>query len=264
MNEDSVIDDVNSNQSEQSEQVPPSCDLSPAEEPEVVSEASAAGAAVDAMSTPEAPSSEDEAQSEVVQYSEEQIKPLVEALLFAHGEPLASKRIAEIAKVDEKIIDDVLFELMESSRDSSVGVELVRIAEKYQYRTKAPFAAAIRELKAGRPRRLSAAALETLAVIAYRQPVVKSDMEKIRGVDVTPTLKTLIERNFVKIVGHQSTVGQPALYGTTEEFLRIFGLNSLSELPTLRELAELDSDPGEVEEYEDNETTPVAAEVGVN
>jgi segregation and condensation protein B len=130
----------------------------------------------------------------------------------------------------------------------SNGFELLKVADKYQFRTRAIFAPYIRELKAERPRRLSAAALETLAVVAYRQPVVKSDIERIRGVDVTPTLKTLLERALVKIVGHQPTAGQPALYGTTEEFLRLFSLNSLAQLPSLRDLREFERDPGESEE----------------
>jgi segregation and condensation protein B len=98
---------------------------------------------------------------------------------------------------------------------------------------------------------LSAAALETLAIVAYRQPIVRSDVEKIRGVDCTPTIKTLLERGLIKILGHQASVGQPALYGTTEEFLKLFGLNSLSELPTLRDLQELERDPGESEEVDE-------------
>lgn len=187
----------------------------------------------------------------VVSYAEEELPALVESLLFAYGDPLSSHRIAEIARVDETIIDGILLTLMEESQSEQSGVELVRIAEKYQYRSKGRFAPAIRELKAGKPKRLSGAALETLAIIAYRQPVVKSDVEKIRGVDVSPTLKTLMERGFVKMVGHQSTVGQPALYGTTDEFLKIFGLNSLSELPNLREVAEYEMEPGEVEEEQE-------------
>jgi segregation and condensation protein B len=183
-----------------------------------------------------------------VNFADDEIKPLIESLLFAHGDPLSSKRLSEISKVDETVIDDILHELLEESKSPVRGVELVRIAEKYQYRTKSRFAPAIRELKAGRPKRLSGAALETLAVIAYRQPVVKSDIEKIRGVDVAPTLKTLLERSLVKIIGHQPTVGQPALYGTTDEFLKIFSLNSLSELPSLRDVAEFDFEPGESEE----------------
>ena len=108
----------------------------------------------------------------------------------------------------------------------------------------------MRALKASAPKRLSNPALETVSIIAYRQPIVKSDIERIRGVDATPTLKTLIERDLVKIVGHQPSVGQPALYGTTDGFLKLFGLKSLSDLPTLRDLEELQRDPGETESEE--------------
>jgi segregation and condensation protein B len=101
-----------------------------------------------------------------------------------------------------------------------------------------------------RPRRLSQAALETLSVIAYQQPVVKSEIDKIRGVDVAPTIKTLLERNLVKIIGYQASVGQPALYGTTEDFLKVFGLSSLAALPAMRDLKALAKEPGEALESE--------------
>ena len=114
-----------------------------------------------------------------------------------------------------------------------------------QLRTKAIYAEYVRNLIAVKPRKLSQAALETLAVIAYQQPVVKSEVDKIRGVDVAPTIKTLLERKLVKILGYQASVGQPALYGTTEDFLSIFGLTSLSELPSLRDLKALVKEPGE-------------------
>lgn len=176
------------------------------------------------------------------------LAPLVEALLFVSGEPLGFDRLMEITKADEIALRDALQEIDRKFSPASGlqgGFELVRIADKYQFRSRAIFGPYIRELKAERPKRLSAAALETLAVVAYRQPVVKSDIERIRGVDVTPTLKTLLDRSLVKIVGHQPTVGQPALYGTTEEFLKLFGLNSLAQLPSLRDLKELEADPGE-------------------
>jgi segregation and condensation protein B len=205
-------------------------------------------AALESASIEEAAVEANEVESTQVHFEDEEIKPLIESLLFAYGDPLSSKRLSEISKVDEAIVDDILLELLEESKSPMSGVELVRVAEKYQYRTKARFASAIRELKAGKPKRLSGAALETLAVIAYRQPVVKSDIEKIRGVDVAPTLKTLLERSLVKIIGHQPTVGQPALYGTTDEFLKIFSLNSLSELPSLRDVAEFNFEPGESDE----------------
>jgi segregation and condensation protein B len=110
-----------------------------------------------------------------------------------------------------------------------------------------------------RPRRLSQAALETLAVVAYQQPVVKSEIDKIRGVDVAPTLKTLIDRNLVKILGYQASVGQPALYGTTENFLQVFGLPSLSSLPAIQDLKALIKEPGEAqgEADEDAEESPI-------
>ena len=127
------------------------------------------------------------------------------------------------------------------------GIELVVVAEKLQLRTKAAFADYVRQLMAVRPRKLSQPALETLAVVAYQQPVVKSEIDKIRGVDVAPTLKTLMERKLVKIIGYQASVGQPALYGTTEDFLQVFGLSALSELPALHDLKALVKEPGEAQ-----------------
>jgi segregation and condensation protein B len=103
-----------------------------------------------------------------------------------------------------------------------------------------------------KPRKLSQAALETLSVVAYQQPIVKSEIDKIRGVDVAPTLKTLLERKIIKIIGYQASVGQPSLYGTTDDFLRIFGLSSLAELPALRDLRALAAEPGEVGERGEN------------
>lgn len=215
---------------------------------------------IEAVAEMTAGSESSEDQSSVVHYEDDELKPLIVSLLFAYGDPLSSKRLSEIAKVDEAIVDDILLELLEESKSPASGIELVRIAEKYQYRTKARFAPAIRELKAGKPKRLSGAALETLAVIAYRQPVVKSDIEKIRGVDVAPTLKTLLERSLVKIIGHQPTVGQPALYGTTDEFLKIFSLNSLSELPSLRDVADFSFEPGEGDDGNAPEEAQVVAQ----
>lgn len=170
---------------------------------------------------------------------------LVEALLFASPEPIWPARLAEICQATEDEVNVAIKDLAARYAQTGAGFEIITVADKVQLRTRALFAPYIRLMRAGRPRRLSNAALETLAVIAYRQPVVKSDIEKIRGVDVTPTLKTLLERGVVRIVGHQPSVGQPALYGTTDEFLKLFGLGSLGELPTLRDIKELERDPGE-------------------
>jgi segregation and condensation protein B len=175
---------------------------------------------------------------------------LVEAILFASPEPLALERIAHVAGGSEDEVAPILERIRARGDSEESGVELVQVAGKFQLRTKRCFAARLALLREEQPRRLSGAALETLAIVAYRQPIVRSDIEKIRGVDCTPTLKTLLDRGVIKIVGHQASVGQPALYGTTEEFLTLFGLNSLSELPTLRDLQEFDADPGETESNE--------------
>ena len=173
---------------------------------------------------------------------------LIEALILASGEGLSIERIGEVTKLSESVIEAALGTIEERCRAAQHGFELVLAAGQYQFRTRARFAPYVQALKAERPRRLTNAALETLAVIAYRQPIVKSDIEKIRGVDATPTLKTLLDRQLIRIVGHKATVGQPALYGTTDQFLKLFGLNSLAELPTLRDLKDLESDPGEAGE----------------
>jgi segregation and condensation protein B len=172
----------------------------------------------------------------------------LEALIFASGEGLSLERLEEITGLAQDVLARALQQLTQECAEPERGVELVAVAGLYQFRTKARFAEYLRVMKTERPRRLSHAALETLAVIGYRQPIVKSDIEKIRGVDATPTLKTLLDRQLIRIVGHKATVGQPALYGTTDRFLKLFGLNSLAELPTLRDLKELESDPGEAGE----------------
>jgi segregation and condensation protein B len=169
----------------------------------------------------------------------------LEALLFASGEELPLRRLAEVAGLATSTARATLAALADELAMAPRGVELVEVAGKYLLRTKAVCAPAVRLLKAAKPKRLSAAALETLAVIAYRQPIVKSDIEKIRGVDSSPTLKTLLDRGLIKIAGQQATVGQPALYGTTEEFLKIFGLKSLPELPSLREFVMFARENGE-------------------
>jgi len=185
----------------------------------------------------------------------EDLPKLFEALLFVAGNPIALDKLCEIAKTTEDITKEALAKLKMNLEERSSAFSLVEVNGAYQFRTKEFFAPFIQELKRTRPKRLSPAALETLAVVAYRQPVVKSDIEAIRGVDVTPTLKTLIDRKLIRIMGYQATVGQPALYGTTENFLEIFGMSSLSDLPSLKDLRELAEEPGE-------DSTPEVAEAG--
>jgi segregation and condensation protein B len=186
----------------------------------------------------------------------DEVVPVIEAVIFASGEPLSCEHIASIVDCDEALASNAV-EILSArySANAATGIELVRIGDKFQLRTKPVYSEIVRRLKEEKPKRLSVAALETLAIVAYRQPIVKSEIEAIRGVDATPTLKTLIERGIIKIVGHQSTVGNPALYGTTEDFLKLFSLGSLAELPTLREITELERDPGESDDESDDTQT---------
>jgi len=211
-------------------------------------------------SEPDAQSADQCADQSAEQETATRSQAIVEALLFANGEELSVNRLCETSHLKPAAVEQALSALQLRYAAPEFGVELVQIAGKFQFRTKGEFATIVRELKASRPRRLSAAALETVAIVAYRQPIVKSDIEQIRGVDVTPTLKTLLERNLVRIVGHQPSVGSPALYGTTEEFLALFGLNSLAQLPTLRDLKEFEQEPGEGDACEPSEESPANSE----
>ena len=187
---------------------------------------------------------------------------LLEALLLASGDPLPISRVEELLLCTKADVLALAETLKETYAAENRGLEVVNVSSKLQLRTKAIYAEYVRNLIAVKPRKLSQAALETLAVIAYQQPVVKSEVDKIRGVDVAPTIKTLLERKLVKILGYQASVGQPALYGTTEDFLSIFGLTSLAELPSLRDLKALAKEPGEALEgsSEDAEESDVEGE----
>lgn len=176
---------------------------------------------------------------------------LLEALLLASGDPLSLSRIQDILGVTKAEVLALADQLQATLAHESRGIELVVVSEKLQLRTKAVFADYVRQLMAVKPRKLSQAALETLAVVAYQQPIVKSEIDKIRSVDVSPTIKTLLERKLIKIIGYQASVGQPALYGTTEEFLQVFGLPSLSSLPSIHDLKALVKEPGEAQQASD-------------
>lgn len=192
---------------------------------------------------------------------EESLLPLLQALLISSTEPLDLTTLASVCESEEPVVEEALKLLSAKLESDAYGFELVAIAKGYQFRTKAKFGRFIRTLKQESPRKLSPAALETLAVIAYRQPVVKHDIDGLRGVDVLPTLKTLMDRNLVHVIGHRESVGRPALYATTDEFLRVFGLNSIEDLPTIKELNQIQVEPGEGAQAFDNTSFEVVAEV---
>lgn len=165
---------------------------------------------------------------------------IIEAILFASETPLTAERVAEIMPDAEKREIAALLERLVREYESRRGGFCLReIAGGYQFRTRQDLAPWIRKLKAARPSMLSPAALETLAVIAYRQPLVKSEIDRIRGVDASGALKGLLEKKLVRIVGRKDVPGKPIIYGTTKKFLEVFNLRDLSELPTLRELKDL-------------------------
>jgi segregation and condensation protein B len=170
---------------------------------------------------------------------------IIEALIFASETPLAEGRIAEVlADTDKQELVSLLEELAKDYDERAGGICLQKVAGGYQFRTRPDLASWIRKLKAGRPAMLSPAAMETLAVVAYRQPLVKSEIDRIRGVDAGGTLKGLLEKKLVRIVGRKDVPGKPIIYGTTRKFLEAFNLNDLSELPTLREMKDIQEQQG--------------------
>jgi len=182
---------------------------------------------------------------------------IIESVLFAAGAPISFRKLVEI--LDGPAAKDIqasLARLREVFGPGQRGIQLHEVAGGFQFRTARENAEWVRALFKEKPTRLGRAALETLAVIAYRQPVTKADIELIRGVDVDGTLTTLLSRKLIKIAGRKEAVGRPLLYATSTEFLEIFGLKDLNELPSLKELG-----PGPDAEY--NETNPPESEASI-
>ena len=166
----------------------------------------------------------------------EQKKALLEALLFVSGAPLTLKDLQKATGLSTGEIGFLMNELMAEYRKRTGGVLLAEVAEGFQMVSNPEFSDWVRKLTSSIPQKLSMAALETLAIIAYRQPITKAELEQLRGVNSDGVVKSLIERRFIRIVGKKEAPGRPLLYGTTREFLQHFGLKDLSELPTMREL----------------------------
>lgn len=170
----------------------------------------------------------------------DRLKSVLESLLFAAETPLTAYRLGEVIEgVEKKEIISVLEELQAEYETMGRGFRLVEVAGGYQMRTPKENADWVKSLFRGRPARMSRATLETLAIIAYKQPVTRAEIETIRGVDVDGVLSTLLERRLVRIVARKDVPGRPFLYGTTSEFLELFNLKDLSNLPTLKEMEEM-------------------------
>jgi segregation and condensation protein B len=170
----------------------------------------------------------------------EDLRSIVEALIFASEAPLSVDKIVDIiGMADREAVVDILRALEEEYANRNGGFHLSEVAGGYQFRTRADMASWLRKLKGIKPPGLSQAALETLAVVAYRQPVTRQEIEKVRGVDVSGALRGLLEKKLVRMLGRKNVPGKPIIYGTTKRFLEVFNLKDLAELPTLREFQEL-------------------------
>lgn len=165
----------------------------------------------------------------------ESLKSIIESLLFVAGEPLKIKDIGAILECSEEECLDLIKEMeKELDNDKSRGIKLISIEGGYQFVTKSHNSDYIQKLLKKNVRQsLSQASLESLAIIAYRQPITRVDIDDIRGVKSDSALQRLLERNLIKEIGRLEVPGRPILYGTTEEFLRAFGLETLKELPSL-------------------------------
>jgi segregation and condensation protein B len=168
----------------------------------------------------------------------DEIKRILETVLLAGSGPMTLAELKRVFEVElsNDFLRRALDELRADWRDR--GVELVQLAEGWRFQTKAEFQRYLDRLNPEKPPRYSRATLETLAVIAYRQPVTRGDVEEIRGVAVnTQIVRTLEERGWIEVVGHKEVPGRPALFSTTKQFLSDLGLRALSELPPLPEMA---------------------------
>ena len=171
-----------------------------------------------------------------------ELKPIVESLLFVSDAPLRCERICEALEVERPLVVEALDTLVTEYREARRGFVLEQVAEGYQFRTRSEYADWVLRLTKTRPVRFSRAALEALAIVAYRQPVTRAEIDYLRGVDSGGVVKTLLERHLIRILGKKDVPGKPLIYGTTKEFLEFFGLRDLASLPTLKEFSELSVD----------------------
>ncbi len=181
---------------------------------------------------------------------DEQLKNIIEAALLAAGQPLSIDRVLAIFPEDEQpertAVRDAFKQLEADCKDR--GIELKKVSSGYRLQVRQEMSPWILRLWEERPSRYSRALMETLALVAYRQPVTRAEIEDVRGVSVSSSImKTLLEREWVRVVGHRDVPGKPAMFGTTRQFLDYFGLTSLDDLPKLAEITDIDSFDGQLE-----------------
>ncbi|NLA41985.1 MAG: SMC-Scp complex subunit ScpB [Smithella sp.] len=170
----------------------------------------------------------------------ENLSAVLEALILSSESPLSVEKIcAALGGADKMEIRGTLGRLIGEYDERQGGICIQEVAGGYQFRTRPEMAPWIKKLKGAKPASLSPAAMETLAIVAYRQPIVRSEIESIRGVDVSAPLKGLLDKKLVRILGRKDVPGKPIIYGTTKKFLEVFNLKELADLPTMRELREI-------------------------
>ncbi len=168
------------------------------------------------------------------------LKSVVESLLFVADPPLTLDRLCSILEeYERKDIAAAIDELLADYRQGSRGIFLAEVAGGWQFRSRPENADYLRRLSRSRPYRFSQSSMETLAIIAYRQPITRAEVEYLRGVDSGGVLKTLLEKKLIRILGKKDIPGRPLIYGTSREFLEAFNLKDLASLPTLKEVRDL-------------------------
>ena len=176
----------------------------------------------------------------------EDYKPAIDAIIFASDTPLSIQRIKQIVEevsgeqISTKDIRAITDEINRDNKEQQRGFFLQEVAGGYQFRTRPNYAGWVKKLKKTKQFRPTQSTMETLAIIAYKQPLIRAEIEKIRGVDSGGIVKNLLERNIIKIVGRKNIPGRPFLLGTTKKFLEVFGLEKLSDLPSLKDFENLD------------------------
>ncbi|MDP2940211.1 MAG: SMC-Scp complex subunit ScpB [Candidatus Omnitrophota bacterium] len=179
--------------------------------------------------------------------NEAHLKGVIEALLFISEKPLLLEQVKDVLEgVDTQIIRELLVNLKNEYEERKSGIRIVEVAGGFQMITSEDYASYIKKFyKSRHKERLSSPALETLAVIAYKQPVTRLEIESIRGVNVDGVINTLLEKGLVRIAGRKDVLGRPFVYGTTRQFLEYFGLKSLADLPKLEDFSSLQQNTAE-------------------
>jgi len=164
-------------------------------------------------------------------------KYLIEAILFLSGEPVTVSSLKDVTEMPEIELKNFIDELVADYTERNGGILIAEIADGYQMVTNPAYAPWLKKFRASSAAaKLSVPALETLAIIAYKQPIIKAEIEQLRSVNSDGVIKTLLDRKLIKIMGRKEAPGRPLFYGTTKEFLQYFGLKDLTELPTLKDI----------------------------